>query len=115
MNMFRTPLTRRVLATTSRQTQRLSPITRTTNVAAVRPFSQHLQKQAAKDTQDKDSLKPESNEYSKSGSDAQAAQDDAAFDPSKTRPEEQENSSEAENGGVCVLLHFASPSSLFPM
>lgn len=104
MNMFRTPLTRRVLATTPRQTARLPPsFTRTTNVVAVRPFSQHLQKQAAKDTQDKDSLKPESNEYSKSGSDAQAAQDDAAFDPSKTRPEEQENSSEAENGGVSFI------------
>lgn len=51
---------------------------------------------ARKDTQDKDSLKPESNEYSKSGSDSAAAASDAAFDPNKTSPESAEQTSENE-------------------
>jgi len=54
-----------------------------------------------KDTQDKDSLKPESTEYSKSGSDDAAAQGDAAFDPSTTRPESATAQAEKESGEVC--------------
>jgi len=43
-----------------------------------------------KDTQDKDSINTESNEYSKSGGDkASANQEDAAFNPDKTEPEQQ--------------------------
>lgn len=43
-----------------------------------------------KDSQDRNSINTEATEYSKSGTDDQAAkQDDAAFDPSKTSPEEQ--------------------------
>jgi hypothetical protein len=43
-----------------------------------------------KHAQDRDSLKPESTEYSKSGTDDAAAQNpDAAFNPKKTRPEEE--------------------------
>ncbi|KAJ4349498.1 uncharacterized protein N0V89_008114 [Didymosphaeria variabile] len=54
---------------------------------------------ASKDTQDKDSLKPRSNEYSKSGSDDAAAHSDAAFDPNKTSPEAAEQTAEAEGKG----------------
>jgi hypothetical protein len=53
-----------------------------------------------KDDQDKDSLKPGSSEYSKSGSgDDQAAATDAAFDPNQTKPETQSKNAEAESGG----------------
>jgi hypothetical protein len=54
---------------------------------------------AQKDAQDKDSLKPRSTEYSKSGSDDGAAHSDAAFDPNQTSPEEAEASAEKEAGG----------------
>lgn len=54
-----------------------------------------------KDAQDKDSLKPESNEYSKSGSDQASAQSDAAFDPSTTKPE-SEGSEAAQDAGSSV-------------
>ncbi|KAK4901667.1 hypothetical protein LTR27_001439 [Elasticomyces elasticus] len=64
-----------------------------------RPFHVSTQQAARKDAMDKDSLKPEPNEYSKSGSDdAAAAVDDAAFDPSKTSPEEEHKSAEAQSG-----------------
>ncbi|KAI9666039.1 MAG: hypothetical protein M1821_003974 [Bathelium mastoideum] len=54
-----------------------------------------------KDAQGKDDLVPESNEYSKSGSDAQSAQvEKAAFDPSKTSPEEQHDVAGQEAGPV---------------
>ncbi|KAF2239566.1 hypothetical protein EV356DRAFT_528154 [Viridothelium virens] len=54
-----------------------------------------------KDAQGKDDLTPESNEYSKSGSDAQSAQvEKAAFDPSKTSPEEQHDTAGQEAGSV---------------
>ena len=69
-------------------------------VAASRPFSQAPIRLARKDTQDKDSLKPEPTEYSKSGSDdAAAATEKAAFDPSSTRPEEEQNIAGRESGG----------------
>ena len=43
-----------------------------------------------KGSEDKDSINRESTEYSKSGTDDQAAaMEEAAFDPSKTKPEEQ--------------------------
>lgn len=51
---------------------------------------------ASKDTEDKDTLKPRSNEYSKSGSDDSAAASDAAFNPNKTSPESAERTAEAE-------------------
>lgn len=55
---------------------------------------------AHKDAQDKDSMNTEPNEYSKSGSDSQAAHTSAAFDPSKTTPEESEAASEQQSGKV---------------
>lgn len=66
---------------------------------AARPFSQAPSLLARKDTQHKDSLKPEPNEYSKSGSDdAAAAVENAAFDPKQTRPEQEHASAEHESG-----------------
>ena len=55
-----------------------------------------------KDSQDKDSIDTEATEYSKSGTDdAAARQEDAAFDPNKTDPEEQ---METAGKGTDVLL-----------
>jgi hypothetical protein len=65
---------------------------------------------AAKDTQDKDSLHPQSTEYSKSGSDDAAAHSDAAFNPKKTSPEEAEATAESEQGGKDNSLN-ASPGN----
>jgi hypothetical protein len=65
---------------------------------------------ASKDAQDKDSLKPQSTEYSKSGSDDAAAHSDAAFNPNKTSPEEAEATAEREQGGKDNSLN-ASPGN----
>lgn len=51
---------------------------------------------ATKGAEDKDTLKPTSSEYSKSGSDDGAAHTDTAFDPSQTRPAEEEASAERQ-------------------
>jgi hypothetical protein len=58
---------------------------------------------ARKDTQDKDSLKPRSSEYSKSGDDDAAAGASSAFDPNTTSPEAEKNSNEQETGGDGAL------------
>ncbi|KAF1832807.1 hypothetical protein BDW02DRAFT_570621 [Decorospora gaudefroyi] len=65
---------------------------------------------AQKDAQDKDSLKPRSTEYSKSGSDDGAAHSDAAFDPKQTSPEEAERTAEQEAGGQDNTMN-ASPGN----
>lgn len=59
-----------------------------------------LRSLASKAGQDKDSIDTTSNEYSKSGGDNQAAQESAAFDPSKTSPESESQSAAEESGGV---------------
>ncbi|KAG8625331.1 hypothetical protein KVT40_007082 [Elsinoe batatas] len=65
------------------------------NLSRTTPFA------ARKDAVDKDDLKPEGNEYSKSASDAEAAQiHDAAFSRDKTKPEEQLDAAESERGTV---------------
>ena len=75
-------------------------------VAASRPFSQAPIRLARKDTQDKDSLKPEPNEYSKSGSDdAAAAVEQAAFDPNQTRPEQEQATAAKESGSEVSLFY----------
>jgi len=80
----------------ARPSPRALPLSTTT----ARPFSHSLPQQARKDAQSKDSLKPEPNEYSKSGSDdAAAATEKAAFDPSKTSPEAEKASAARESGG----------------
>ncbi|KAL1589592.1 hypothetical protein WHR41_01569 [Cladosporium halotolerans] len=67
---------------------------------ASRPFTQATPTLARKDTQHKDDLKPEPNEYSKSGSDdAAAAVENAAFDPKQTSPEEEMSTADKESGG----------------
>jgi hypothetical protein len=56
-----------------------------------------------KDSQDKDSINRESTEYSKSGTDDQAAeQKQAAFDPNQTSPE-QEKKTAGEGNDVRKL------------
>ena len=53
-----------------------------------------------KDSQDKDSINTEATEYSKSGSDDEGArQEDAAFDPNITDPQEQKGKA-GEGTGV---------------
>lgn len=67
-------------------------------LATTRPISTSSTRLARRDAQDKDSLKPEPNEYSKSGSDDKAAKvEDAAFNPDKTRPEQQRASAQSES------------------
>lgn len=65
---------------------------------------------ATKGAEGKDTLKPVSTEYSKSGSDDSAAHTDAAFNPQKTSPEEEEASVEKEAGGKANSLN-ASPGN----
>lgn len=52
-----------------------------------------------KDDQDRESLKPKSTEGSKSGTDQDAAESSAAFDPSTTSPEGAKEKAEGESGG----------------
>jgi hypothetical protein len=77
---------------------------------AVSNFHTSLRVQAYKDDQDKDSLKPGSSEYSKSGTgDDEAAHSDAAFDPNQTGPKEQEKNVEQENGGSVSIKLISFP------
>lgn len=94
--MITGPLSRRLLAQQPRVLSQ-RPVARVIS----RPLSYTCQLQARKDAQSKDSLKPEPNEYSKSGSDDEAARvEQTAFDPSKTSPEEQHDSAESESAQV---------------
>jgi hypothetical protein len=94
--MITGPLSRRLLAQQPRVLSQ-RPVARVIS----RPLSYTYQLQARKDAQDKDSLKPEPNEYSKSGSDDEAARvEKAAFDPSKTSPEEEHDTAGRESKEV---------------
>ena len=67
-----------------------------------RPFSSSKLYHPRKDSQHKDSINTEATEYSKSGTDDEAARrDDAAFNPDITDPQEQEERAQGE-GGVSV-------------
>ncbi|KAG9524078.1 hypothetical protein KCU71_g10468, partial [Aureobasidium melanogenum] len=91
--MITGPLSRRLLAQQPRVLSQ-RPVARVIS----RPLSYTCQLQARKDAQSKDSLKPEPNEYSKSGSDDEAARvEQTAFDPNKTSPEEQHDSAASES------------------
>lgn len=74
-----------------------------------------------KDDQDRESLKPRSTEGTKSSTDDSAAQTDAAFDPSKTRPEEEhaaagrETGSSKENGGNPLDMSGANQEKSKPL
>ena len=98
MTMFKSMTIRRVLAQPLHV--RPTPITIT---RSVRSFSQNARQLAAKDAQDKDSLKPEPNEYTKSGSDDEAAVSDTAFDPSQTSPEQEHDSVKKDADDVCLI------------
>merc|ERR1712072_821448 len=74
------------------------PGTRISSVRRSRFHSTPAVRYAYKDDQDKDSLNPRSTEYSKSGSDNEAAQTDEAFDPSTTSPEGQQSKQEMKGG-----------------
>lgn len=54
---------------------------------------------AYKDDQDRESLKPQSTQGSMSGTDQDAADSDAAFDPSTTRPESEKDQAQEASGG----------------
>lgn len=83
----------------TRALQRLTRTRATRPSIPTRFFNTTPTRLATKDTQDKDSLQPQSTEYSKSGSDDSAAASDAAFNPNKTSPEEAEATAEKEAGG----------------
>lgn len=99
--MITGPFSRRLLAQQPRVLSQ-RPIARVIS----RPLSYTVQLQARKDAQGKDDLKPEPNEYSKSGSDDEAARvEQTAFDPKKTSPEEQHDSAESESAQVIGPRH----------
>lgn len=92
-------------------TQRLAlrASVRTNAVSTIRPFSQSTQSLMRKDSQGKDDLKPEPNEYSKSGSDDDSARiSDTAFSPDKTSPEEQHDAAEGESKAVSSYIPNSS-------
>jgi len=81
------------------------------------PFVSHARflsstpfRSATQGAQDKDTLKPTSSEYSKSGSDDGAAHTDTAFNPSQTRPAEEKASAERQAGSKGNSLG-ASPAN----
>ncbi|KAF2670433.1 hypothetical protein BT63DRAFT_424377 [Microthyrium microscopicum] len=58
-------------------------------------------KYARKDSQDKDSIKPESSEYAQGSSDDVAAKKDVAFDPNTTDPhQEKKDAGKGEEGNA---------------
>lgn len=82
-----------------------------TRIASVRQKSQEQKwfhsvggLRAQKDTQHKDSLKPRSTEYSKSGGGDQAAATESAFDPSTSDPDEGTKKVERESDTVSEVL-----------
>ena len=63
-----------------------------------------------KNAQDRESIDTEATEYTKSGTDDGAArQEDAAFDPKQTRPEQEKNT--AGEGGVRSVVFFSAFSA----
>lgn len=93
--MFRTQISRQLL-------QRSRPLTRTLQPSLTRPLSTTPRLFTGDDrkTQSKDDLNPQSSEYSQTGSDdAVASNEDAAFNPDKTKPEESMNTSKKESSG----------------
>ena len=83
--------------------------------AALRPLQCFSTKSSRfyprKDSQDKDSINTEATEYSKSGTDDEAARrEDAAFDPEITDPNEQKDKA-GEGHSVRVLSFWCSPQA----
>lgn len=71
------------------------------NQTSARAFQTSAVRNAYKDDQDRESLKPKAHEYTQSGTDDQAAANsDAAFNPNKTSPEaEKEAAGQSPAGG----------------
>ncbi|KAJ9627055.1 hypothetical protein H2203_003515 [Taxawa tesnikishii (nom. ined.)] len=91
------PVTRHLMA----QTRQLRPISARINSVRALSYTPTSIRLAQKDAQHKDSLNPRSTEYSKSGSDDDAARvQETAFDSDKTSPEEQMNHAEGEASKV---------------
>ncbi|KAF2123843.1 hypothetical protein P153DRAFT_371182 [Dothidotthia symphoricarpi CBS 119687] len=92
----------------TRPTARLLPLRSLRRLPlTARPLSTSRAVFAAKDSQDKDSIKRVSTEYSKSGSDEEVAESDAAFNPDKTSPESAEATAEDEAGGKDNTLNVS--------
>lgn len=95
------PVTRHLMA----QTRQLRPISARINSVRALSYTPTSIRLAQKDAQHKDSLNPRSTEYSKSGSDDDAARvQETAFDSDKTSPEEQMNHAEGEASKVRVSI-----------
>ncbi|KAK0281286.1 hypothetical protein LTR35_007662 [Friedmanniomyces endolithicus] len=102
-----------MFTSTLRRSLAMRPATRAgRRVLTPRPFHILPRQLARKDTQDKDSLKPEPSEYSKSGSDdAAAAVDDAAFNPDITSPEQEQASAKEQSGSDAENPLEVSPAN----
>ncbi|ROW08287.1 hypothetical protein VMCG_03171 [Cytospora schulzeri] len=70
---------------------------------------------AYKDDQDRESLKPQSTQGSMSGTDQDAADSDAAFDPSTTRPETEKDQAQEASGGNPLETSGANQSKSKPL
>ena len=68
-----------------------------------------------KDDQDRNSLKPKSTEGSKFGTDQGAAETDAAFEPSNTRPEEEKEAAGNKNEGNPLAVSGANLKKSVPL
>ncbi|KUI52938.1 hypothetical protein VP1G_00469 [Cytospora mali] len=69
---------------------------------------------AYKDDQSRETLKPQSTQGSMSGTDQEAAESDAAFDPSTTSPESEKNQAEDGSGGNPLETSGANHSKSKP-
>lgn len=89
----------RAPARASTLTARGSRVSPSSNIHGTRTYHSHRALgMPYKNDQDRQSLKPQSTEGTKSGTDNDAAQTDAAFDASKTSPEAAHTSAEKESG-----------------
>lgn len=70
---------------------------------------------AYKADQDRESLKPQSTQGSMSGTDQDAADSDAAFDPSTTRPETEKDQAQDASGGNPLETSGANQSKSKPL
>ncbi|KFY45069.1 hypothetical protein V494_01161 [Pseudogymnoascus sp. VKM F-4513 (FW-928)] len=68
-----------------------------------------------KDDMDPKSLKPKSTEGSKSGTDQGAAETDIAFDPSRTRPEEEKKAEDNSKEGNPLDVSGANRKKSLPL
>lgn len=83
---------------------------------ATRSFHNHSSLRLPyKDDQDRKSLKPKSTEGTKSGTDNETAQSAAAFDGSKTSPEEAHDAAETESDGNSLDASGANQSKSKPL